>query len=117
MANNTPTMPPRLAPTHVTGTVQPQPSSHAATRSARPLTEIDSCECGSSNPFHVDPLPGHDGHSTVCLAGSIRSGAQSAGHHAARGASPSDWPSPNGNGEAVMPPTMSTTGAVPSSGP
>ena len=88
-ANTTPTMPPRLAPTHVTGIVQPQPSSHAATRSASPATEIDSCECGSSKPFHVDPLPGQDGQSTVCFAGSIRSGAHSAGHHAARGSSPS----------------------------
>ena len=39
-AKTTPTMPPRLAPTHVTGISQPQPSSHAATRSASPATEI-----------------------------------------------------------------------------
>ena len=110
-------MPPRLAPTQVTGMSQPQPSSQAATRSARPATEIESIASGSSNPFHVDPLPGHDGQSTVCLAGSIRSGAHSAGHHGARGSSPSAWPSPNGNGDAVMPPTIRITGAVPSSGP
>jgi hypothetical protein len=116
-AKTTPTMPPRLAPTQVTGILQPQPSSHAATRSARPATEMNSCELGSSKPFHVEPLPGHVGHNTVYFAGSMRSGAHSAGHHAARGSSPSDWPSPNGNGDAVMPPTIRTAGAVPSSGP
>ena len=88
-ANATPTMPPRLAPTKVTGVVQPQPSSHAATRSARPATEMASASRGSSKPRHVDPLPGQHGQSTVCFAGSIRSGAHSAGHHAARGSSPS----------------------------
>src|ERR1041385_7182760 len=104
-------MPPRLEPTHVTGTLQPMPSSHAATRSARPATETNSCECGSSKPFHDDPLPGHDGQRTVCLAGSIKSVAHIAGHHAARGDSPSDSPSPNGNGDAVMPPTIRIAGA------
>ena len=46
-------------------------------------------------------------------AGSIRSGAQSAGHHASASIAAPVPPSPNGNGDAVMPPTITTTGAVP----
>ncbi len=44
-------------------------------------------------------------------------GAKSAGHHGSLPPWASPWPSPSGNGEAVMPPTTTTTGAVPSSGP
>ncbi len=116
-ANATPTMPPRLAPTNVTGTVQPQPSSHAATRSASPSTEIAGGGPASSKPRQVDPLPGQHGHSTVTRVGSTRSGAKSAGHHGSMPPSGSPVPSPSGNGDAVMPPTTTTTGAVPSSGP
>jgi hypothetical protein len=111
-ANAIPTMPPSDAPTNVTGCVQPMPSSQLATRSARPSTLSDAiATSGSSNPRQVEPLPGQHGHSTVCRSGSIRSAARIAGHHASR-SSP-----PNGNGDAVIPPTTITTGAVPSSGP
>ena len=83
-ANATPTMPPRLAPIERDRHVQPQPSSQAATRSARPDDrERVVASAGSSKPCQVEPLPGQHGQSTVCCAGSIRSGAHSAGHQAA----------------------------------
>ncbi len=58
-------MPPRLAPTKVTGTVQRQPSSHAARRSASPDTESAGGEGASSNSRQVDLFPGQLGQSTV----------------------------------------------------
>jgi hypothetical protein len=92
--------------------VQPIPSSHAAIRSARP--SADSAGIGpSSKPCHVEPFPGQHGHSTVAAVGSISSVPCSAGHH---GSAPLAA-SPNGNGDAVMPPTTMTTGAVPSGAP
>jgi hypothetical protein len=111
-ASATPTRPPRLAPANVTGDVQPMPSSHAAIRSARPSADSGG-SAPSSKPRHVDPLPGQHGASTVACAGSTRSGACSAGHHG----SVLVAASPNGNGDAVMPPMITTTGAVPSGGP
>jgi hypothetical protein len=83
-ANATPTMPPRLAPMNVTGVVQSMPSSHAATRSASPDTEMAGGGNASSKPRHVDPFPGQHGHRTVWRVGSIRSGPKSAGHQASR---------------------------------
>src|SRR5687767_7544415 len=88
------------------------PSSHAAIGSASP--SADSAGSGpSSKPRQVEPLPGQHGHNTVIRAGSISSGARSAGHH---GSAPVAG-SPNGNGDAVIPPTTTTTGAVPIAGP
>ena len=40
----------------------------------------------SSKPRQVEPLPGQHGQSTVMRAGSMRSGAKSAGHHGSRAA-------------------------------
>ena len=110
-------MPPRLAPDEIHGLSGIRSlSSQAATRSARPETEIAGGVAASSKPRQVEPLPGQLGHSTVWRVGSTRSGAQSAGHHASVPASPAARPSPKGNGEAVMPPTITTTGAVPEVG-
>ena len=71
----------------------------------------------SSKPRQVEPLPGQHGQSTVIRAGSMRSALKSAGHHGSVPPCASPLPSPSGNGDAVMPPTITTTGAVPSSGP
>ena len=56
---------------------------------------------------------------TAPCGASDRSGRarSSAGHQASRAFAVRRLPSPSGNGDAVMPPTMTTTGAVPSSGP
>ncbi len=60
-AKATPTMPPRLAPTNVTASTLPQPSSHAATRSARPSTENAGGASCPSKSCQVEPLPGQAG--------------------------------------------------------
>ena len=82
------------------------PSSHAAIRSASPSADSGG-SAPSSKPRHVEPLPGQHGASTVVRVGSIESGARSAGHHASRSGSSA---SPNGNGDAVMPPTITDDG-------
>ena len=52
-----------------------------------------------------------------CAPGRSGRAPSSAGHHGSVPPCASPRPSPSGNGDAVMPPTITTTGAVPSSGP